>query len=200
VLVLRGEAGRGKSALLDFILERASGFRVARVVGAESEMELAYAGLHQLCAPTLDRVEKLPAPQRDALRVAFGLQEGDAPDRFLIGLAVLTLLAGAAEAGAAAATRTARNAATARSQRPRVLLALFIRHVFSSNVAPEWGLGFRRGVPPPGPRYAGRAVVGGTGTVLCSVSPLINPRSVSRPSHRFRVGRFGLAEHDGRPW
>jgi len=97
VLVLRGEAGCGKSALLDFMLERAAGFRVARVVGIESEMELAYAGLHQLCGPMLDRVEKLPPPQRDALRVAFGLQEGAAPDRFLIGLAVLTLLAGAAE-------------------------------------------------------------------------------------------------------
>ncbi|WP_132214613.1 helix-turn-helix transcriptional regulator [Kribbella steppae] len=97
VLVLRGEAGCGKSALLDFMLERASGFRVARVVGVESEMELAYAGLHQLCAPMLDRVKELPPPQRDALRVAFGLQEGAAPDRFLIGLAVLTLLAGAAE-------------------------------------------------------------------------------------------------------
>ncbi len=97
VLVLRGEAGCGKSALLDFMLERAAGFRVARVVGVESEMELAYAGLHQLCAPMLDRVEKLPPPQRDALRVAFGLQEGTAPDGFLIGLAVLTLLASVAE-------------------------------------------------------------------------------------------------------
>jgi len=97
VLVLRGEAGCGKSALLDYMLERASGFRVARVVGVESEMELAYAGLHQLCAPMLDRVQKLPVPQRDALSVAFGLQEGDPPDRFLIGLAVLSLLAGAAE-------------------------------------------------------------------------------------------------------
>ncbi|WP_329000069.1 AAA family ATPase [Kribbella sp. NBC_00709] len=97
VLVLRGEAGCGKSALLDFMLEHAAGFRVARVVGVESEMELAYAGLHQLCAPMLDRIEKLPPPQRDALRVAFGLQDGAAPDGFLIGLAVLTLLASAAE-------------------------------------------------------------------------------------------------------
>ncbi|TCN44742.1 regulatory LuxR family protein [Kribbella orskensis] len=97
VLVLRGEAGCGKSALLDFIFERASGFRVARVVGVESEMELAFAGLHQLCAPMLDRVGELPVPQRDALRVAFGLQRGDAPDRFLVGLAVLSLLAGVAE-------------------------------------------------------------------------------------------------------
>ena len=97
VLVLRGEAGCGKSALLDSVSERASGFRVGRVVGVESEMGLAYAGLHQLCAPMLDRVERLPVPQRDALRVAVGLQEGDVPNRFLIGLAVLSLLAGAAE-------------------------------------------------------------------------------------------------------
>ncbi|WP_457057521.1 AAA family ATPase [Kribbella sp. CWNU-51] len=97
VLLLRGEAGCGKSALLDFMVERASGFRVARVVGVESEMELAFAGLHQLCAPMLDRVEELPVPQRDALRVAFGLQRGDTPDRFLVGLAVLGLLAGVAE-------------------------------------------------------------------------------------------------------
>lgn len=76
VLVLRGEAGCGKSALLDFVVERASGFRVARVVGVESEMELAFAGLHQLCSPMLDRVGELPVPQQDALRVAFGLQRG----------------------------------------------------------------------------------------------------------------------------
>src|SRR6478672_6442966 len=80
VVVLRGEAGSGKTALLDFLLERASDFRIGRVLGVESEMELAFAGLHQLCAPMLDRVEQLPAPQRDALRVAFGLAEGDAPD------------------------------------------------------------------------------------------------------------------------
>jgi DNA-binding CsgD family transcriptional regulator len=97
VLVLRGEAGCGKTALLDFVLERASGFRIARVVGVESEMEVAFAGLHQLCGPMLDRIEDLPAPQRDAMRVAFGLQNGDAPDRFLIGLAVLSLLSGLAE-------------------------------------------------------------------------------------------------------
>ena len=98
IVVLRGEAGSGKTALLDFLLERASDFRIARVLGVESEMELAFAGLHQLCAPMLDRVEHLPAPQRDALRVAFGLAEGDAPDRFLLGLAVLTLLADLADA------------------------------------------------------------------------------------------------------
>ena len=98
IVVLRGEAGSGKTALLDFLLERAADFRIARVLGVESEMELAFAGLHQLCAPMLDRVEHLPAPQRDALRVAFGLAEGDAPDRFLLGLAVLALLADLADA------------------------------------------------------------------------------------------------------
>jgi DNA-binding CsgD family transcriptional regulator len=98
IVVLRGEAGSGKTALLDFLLERAPGFRVARVLGVESEMELAFAGVHQLCAPMLDRVEHLPTPQRDALRVAFGLSEGDAPDRFLVGLAVLTVLADLADA------------------------------------------------------------------------------------------------------
>ena len=92
VLVLRGEAGVGKSALLEYLLERTSGCRVALAAGVESEMELAYAGLHQLCAPMLDGLERLPAPQRDALGTAFGLRAGDAPDRFLVGLAVLSLL------------------------------------------------------------------------------------------------------------
>jgi DNA-binding CsgD family transcriptional regulator/tetratricopeptide (TPR) repeat protein len=97
-LILRGEAGAGKSALLDYLANRASGsgYRVARVVGVESEMELAFAGLHQLCAPTLSRVERLPEPQREALRTAFGLAAGAPPDRFCAGLAVLSLLAGAA--------------------------------------------------------------------------------------------------------
>ena len=97
VLVLRGEAGVGKTALLEYVAERASGCRIARAAGVESEMELAFAGLHQLCAPMLDRLDRLPGPQRDALRVAFGLEDGDAPDRFLVGLAVLSLLAEAAE-------------------------------------------------------------------------------------------------------
>jgi DNA-binding CsgD family transcriptional regulator len=91
-LVLRGEAGVGKTALLEFLVDRASGFRVARAVGVESEMELAYATLHQLCAPMLDRLENLPGPQRNALGVVFGLRDGMAPDRFLVGLAVLGLL------------------------------------------------------------------------------------------------------------
>jgi len=97
VLVLRGEAGVGKSALLDFVAEQASGFRIARISGVESDMELAYAGLQQLCAPLMDRVEELPEPQREALNVAFGRGVGPTPDRFLVGLAVLSLMAAAAE-------------------------------------------------------------------------------------------------------
>ena len=87
----------GKTALLDYLAEHASGCRVARAAGVESEMELAYAGLHQLCAPMLDRLERLPAPQRAALRTAFGLGSGSAPDRFLVGLATLSLLGDVAE-------------------------------------------------------------------------------------------------------
>ena len=98
VVVLRGEAGVGKTALLDYLAERADGFRVARAAGIESEMELAYAGLHQLCAPLLEGLEDLPAPQRDALSTAFGISAGEPPDRFLVGLAVLSLVAEVAEA------------------------------------------------------------------------------------------------------
>jgi DNA-binding CsgD family transcriptional regulator len=93
VLVVRGEAGIGKTALLGYLLEHASGCRVVRAAGAEPEMELAFAGLHQLCAPFLDRIERLPDPQRSALGTALGLRDGDAPDRFAVGLAVLSLLA-----------------------------------------------------------------------------------------------------------
>src|SRR6266516_1915033 len=97
VLVVRGEPGIGKTALLGYAAGRALGFRVVRAWGAESEMELAFAGLHQLCVPMLGRLEQLPGPQRDALAVAFGMREGQAPDRFLVGLAVLSLLAATAE-------------------------------------------------------------------------------------------------------
>ena len=97
VLVLRGEAGFGKTALLEYLSERAAGCRLARAAGVESEMELAFAGLQQLCAPMLDRLEQLPGPQRDALSTAFGLRTGEPPDRFLVGLAVLSLLAEVAE-------------------------------------------------------------------------------------------------------
>jgi DNA-binding CsgD family transcriptional regulator len=92
-LVIRGEPGVGKTALLEYASERATGCRVARVAGVQAEMELAFAGLHQLCAPVLDRLERLPGPQRDALASAFGLAAGHVPDRFLVGLAVLSLLA-----------------------------------------------------------------------------------------------------------
>jgi DNA-binding CsgD family transcriptional regulator len=96
-LVVRGEAGVGKSALLEYVAGAAADMRVARAVGVESEMELAFASLHLLCAPLLDRLDGLPVPQRDALGVAFGLREGAAPDRFMVGLAVLTLLSEVAE-------------------------------------------------------------------------------------------------------
>ena len=84
VLVLRGEAGVGKTALLRHLSGAAEGCRIARAAGVESEMELAFAGLQQLCAPMLDRLERLPGPQRDALATAFGLRAGDTPDRFLV--------------------------------------------------------------------------------------------------------------------
>ncbi|MER8047329.1 AAA family ATPase [Streptomyces sp. NPDC094032] len=92
VLVLRGDPGIGKSALLHHLETRVGQHRIARGAGVESEMELPFAGLHQLCAPFLDRIERLPAPQRDALATAFGLSDGPPPDRFLVGLAVLGLL------------------------------------------------------------------------------------------------------------
>jgi DNA-binding CsgD family transcriptional regulator len=96
-LGVRGEPGVGKTALLEYLAENASGCRVARVVGVQSEMELAFAGVHQLCGPMLDRLERLPGPQGEGLRTTFGLSSGSAPDRFLVGLAVLSLLAEVAE-------------------------------------------------------------------------------------------------------
>jgi DNA-binding CsgD family transcriptional regulator len=96
-LVVHGEAGVGKSALIEYLAGRASGCHLARAPGVQSEMELAFAGLHQLCAPMLDRLDRLPGPQRDALQTAFGLTGGPAPDQFLIGLAVLSLLSEVAE-------------------------------------------------------------------------------------------------------
>src|ERR1700733_13943637 len=92
VLVIRGEPGAGKTALLDYLAGQAPGCRVVRALGVQSEMELAFAGLHQLCVPMLARLDGLPEPQREALRTAFGLSAGPAPDRFLVGLAVLSLL------------------------------------------------------------------------------------------------------------
>jgi DNA-binding CsgD family transcriptional regulator len=93
VLVIRGEAGVGKTALLQYCAREASGLRLARIAGVESEMELPFAGLHQLCTPMLERLDALPEPQRIALRVALGLSSGDPPDRFLVALAALSLLA-----------------------------------------------------------------------------------------------------------
>ena len=93
-LVVRGDPGVGKTALLDYLSARAAAarFRVARAAGVQTEMTLAFAGLHQLCAPMLDHLHHLPPPQQDALRTAFGISAGPPPDRFLVGLAVLSLL------------------------------------------------------------------------------------------------------------
>src|SRR4029077_14382285 len=95
-LVVHGEAGVGKTALQEDGIASAAGMRIARVAGIEPEMELAYAALQQLCAQMLDGLDRLPDPQREALAVAFGLRAGEAPDRFLVGLAALSLLADAA--------------------------------------------------------------------------------------------------------
>ena len=96
-LVVRGEAGIGKTALLDYLIESASDAIVVRAVGVESEMELAYGSLHQMCGPLLYRLEPLPAPQRQALKIVFGLSSGTAPDRFLVGLGVLSLVSEVAD-------------------------------------------------------------------------------------------------------
>ena len=93
VLVIRGEAGIGKTALMHYCLRQASGCRVAQVAGVESELEMPFAALHQLCLPMLGEIAALPEPQEQALRVAFGLAAGNPPDRFMVGLAVLGLLA-----------------------------------------------------------------------------------------------------------
>src|SRR5487761_691088 len=92
VLVVHGEPGVGKTELLEYLAVQAAGFRVLRAAGGQSEMEMAYAGLHLLCAPLLGRLDELPGPQAGALRTAFGMSDGPAPDRFLVGLAVLGLL------------------------------------------------------------------------------------------------------------
>src|ERR1700755_1923340 len=96
-LVVSGDPGVGKSVLLDYLADHAAGCRVARAAGVASEVEVAFAGLHQLCAPMLARLEALPMPQQEALATAFGLSAGPAPDLFLVGLAVLSLLSEAAE-------------------------------------------------------------------------------------------------------
>src|SRR4051812_14413688 len=95
-LVISGEAGVGKSALLEYLVDEASGCRVVRAAGIQAEAELAFAGLHQLCAPLLPYLDRITVPQHDALATAFGLRPGPVPDRFLVRLAVLGLNAGAA--------------------------------------------------------------------------------------------------------
>src|SRR5450755_323364 len=97
VLVLRGEAGVGKTALVEYAIESAAGLTVLHAAGCEAEVELAFAALHQLCAPVLDRLDGLPGPQRNALATTFGLSAGAVPDRFFVALAVLGLLSEAAE-------------------------------------------------------------------------------------------------------
>ena len=100
-LVVRGEPGIGKTVLLDYLAGRAAGCRVERAAGVQSEMELAFAGLHQLCVPMLDHARSLPVPQREALRTALGLAAGPVPDRFLVGLAVLGVAVGGGREAAA---------------------------------------------------------------------------------------------------
>src|SRR5262245_66393467 len=95
-LVVHGEAGIGKTALLAHAIDSASDLHVVQAAGVESEMELAFAALHQLCAPMLDRLAQLPDPQREALEIAFGTSAGRPPSRFFVGLAVLSLLSDAA--------------------------------------------------------------------------------------------------------
>src|SRR3954465_2314022 len=97
VLVLRGGPGLGKSMVLEHAVGEAHDMRILRALGVESEMELAYAALHQLCAPLLPLLPKLPAPQSEALETVFGIQTGPPPDRFLVGLSALSLLSQAAE-------------------------------------------------------------------------------------------------------
>src|ERR687886_591310 len=96
VLVIRGEPGIGKTALLRYAARKASGLRTAEVEGVQAEMELAFAGIHRLCAPMLDGLDGLAAPQRNALGVALGVASGDAPDPFLVAVAVLNLLSATA--------------------------------------------------------------------------------------------------------
>src|SRR3954454_36176 len=98
VLVIRGEPGIGKTALLRYAARQASGLRIAQVEGVQAEMELPFAGIHRLCAPMLDRLKTLAEPQRRALGVALGVSAGDAPNRFLVAVSVLNLLCATAVA------------------------------------------------------------------------------------------------------
>ena len=96
-LLVQGEPGIGKTALLEYAVGEAQDLRTLRAVGVEAERELAFAALHQLCAQLLDRLDRLPRPQREALEITFGLTAGAVPDRLLVGLATLGLLSDVAE-------------------------------------------------------------------------------------------------------
>ena len=181
VLVLRGEAGIGKTALLDYIAEQASGWRIVRAAGVQSEMELPFAGLHQLCGPMLDGLGDLPDPQRDALGEAFGLEAGGAPDHFLVALAVLSLLADGAEEQPLACViddaqwldRASRQALAFVARR---LLAERIAMVFAVREPSERGRARGpAGVPRRGARRPRRASAAGirdqraAGRVVCAI-------------------------------
>jgi predicted ATPase len=171
-VVLRGEAGAGKTALLEYAVAAAADMRVIRAAGVESEMELAFASLHLLCVPLLDRLLALPNPQRDAIEVAFGLREGAAPDRFMVGLAVLTLLSQVAEKRPLLcvvddAQWLDRESGQVLAFVARRLLAEPVGLVFAAR---EPGDQFRGGGRPGGSRPAGpgsshAAAVGGRGRV-----------------------------------
>jgi AAA ATPase-like protein len=137
VLVLRGEAGVGKSALLGYLSDRIADWRIARAVGVESEMELAYSGLHQLRAGMLDHLERLPVPQRDALATVFGRSSGSTPDQFMVALATLTLLAEVAESSRSSASLMTRSGSTTPPHRSSV-----------SSVVVSLPSGLRSCVPP----------------------------------------------------
>jgi len=147
-LVVRGEPGIGKTVLLEHLCHRSRGFRVVRAIGVQSEMELPFAALHQLCAPLLDGLERLPSPQRDALGTAFGLSQSVAPDRFFLGLAVLSLLSEAAEEQPLLclvddAQWLDRASTQALSIAARRLLAESVALVFATRVADEELTGLR---------------------------------------------------------
>ncbi|HYU93354.1 MAG TPA: ATP-binding protein [Actinomycetota bacterium] len=172
VLVVHGEPGVGKTALLEYAGETAQGYRVARTSGVEGKMELPFAVLQQLCSPFLGLVERLPQPQRDALGVAFGLRAGAAPNPFLVGLAVLGLLSEAAEDRPAPNCRRRRAVARwrvvarARIRRPppvggedraRVRHARAGRRAQAPTGAPRRALGASRRAGAAGVRLAGSA-------------------------------------------
>ncbi len=190
VLVMRGEPGVGKTALLDYMVERAHGCRVARILGAESETQLAFAGLHQLCCPFLDRLDALPDPQRDALDKAFGLRESAAPDRFLVGLAVLSLLSGVSQERPLIC---AVDDAHLLDRESTQALAFLIRRVVSERIAIVFSAGSDGG--PSGLAGLPELVIGG----LAESDALALLRSVVTGPLDERVLRRIVAETRGNP-